>query len=82
MTIETVDVKSKKILSMKVTDDQHVCNSKTLPEAVENIIESDRKLTIDKIFADRGPYNNNDIFRYQKDNGIFPCIKARKNARV
>ena len=35
---------------MNVTDDQRVCNSKTLPEAVENILESDRKLTIGKIF--------------------------------
>ena len=36
-----VDVKSKKILSMKVTD-EHVHDSKALPELVENIIKSNR----------------------------------------
>ena len=35
-----VDVKTKKILSMKVTD-EHVHDSKALPELVENIIKSD-----------------------------------------
>jgi hypothetical protein len=76
-----VDVKSKKILSMKVTD-EHVHDSKTLPaELVETIIESDGKLTIGKLFAD-GAYDNNDIFRCLADNGILSCIKVRKNGRV
>ena len=35
----TVDIKSKKILSMKVTDD-HIHDSKMLPELVQNIIKS------------------------------------------
>ena len=46
-----VDVKSKKILSMKVTD-KHVHDTKALPELIETIIESDGKLTIGKLFAD------------------------------
>ena len=29
-----------------------------------------------------GAYESNDIFRYLGDNGILPCIKVRKNARV
>jgi hypothetical protein len=33
-----VDVKTKKILSIKVTD-EHVHDSKALPELVENVIE-------------------------------------------
>ncbi len=37
--------------------------------------------TIGKLFAD-GAYNNNEIFRNLADNGILPCIKIRKNARV
>ncbi len=53
-----------------------------LPELVENIIKSDsRKITISKLFAD-GAYDGNDIFRYLSDNGILPCIKVRKNAKV
>jgi hypothetical protein len=35
--IVTVDIKNKKILSIKVTD-EHIYDSKMLPEMVENII--------------------------------------------
>ncbi len=39
-------------------------------------------LVADKLFADDGAYDDNDIFRCLGDNGIQPCIKVRKNARV
>jgi hypothetical protein len=71
-----VNIKSKKILSKKVSD-EHAHDSKTLPELVENIIESDSITTIGKIFGDAA-YDNNDVFRYLSDNGILPCIKVRK----
>ncbi len=78
-----VNIKSKKILSMmKVTADEHVHDSKALPElVVEDIIKSDSMTSIGKLFAD-GSYDGNDIFRCLADNGILPCIKVRKNARV
>jgi hypothetical protein len=76
-----VNVKSKKNLSIKVTG-EHVHDSKALPELVDDIIKSNKKITIGKLFAD-GAYEGNDIFRYlSADNGILPCIKVRKNARV
>ena len=75
-----VNVKPKKILSIKVTD-EHVHDSKSLPELVENNIESDIVTAIGKLFAD-GAYDNNDAFRYLSDNGILPCIKVRKSAKV
>ena len=75
-----VNIKTKKILAMKVTD-EHVHDSKALPELVENVIESDKKITIGNLFAD-GAYDGNEIFRYLSDNGILPCIKVRKNSRV
>ncbi len=75
-----VNVKTKKILSMKVTD-EHVHDSKALPELIENIIKSDNMVSIGKLFGD-GAYDNNDIFKYLSDNGILPCIKVRKNSRV
>ena len=79
--IATVNVKSKKILSIKVTD-EHVHDSKALPELVDDIIKSDNMTTLGKLFAD-GAYDNNDIFRCLSDNGILlPCIKVRKNAKV
>ena len=75
----SVNVKNKKILSMKVTD-EHVHDGKVLPELVENITKSNRG-TIGKLLAD-GAYDGNDVIGCASDNGIYPCIKVRKNARV
>ncbi len=56
-----VDIKSKKILSMKVTDER-VHDSKALPElVVDNIIKSYSAI-VGKVFTD-GPYYGNDFFR-------------------
>ena len=75
-----VDVKSKKILSMRVTD-EHVHDGRAVPELVDGVTKPHGKTTVCKLFAD-GAYDGNDIFRYLSDNGILPCIKLRKNARV
>jgi DDE family transposase len=76
-----VNVKTKKILSIKVTD-EHIHDSKALPELIENIIASNNIKAIGKLFADDGAYEGNDIFRCLADKGIFPCIKVRKNAKI
>jgi hypothetical protein len=68
-----VNVKTKKILSMKVTD-EHVHDGKVLPELVDNVIESDKQITIGKIIAD-GAYKCNDIFRFLAQNGICHASK-------
>ena len=74
-----VNVKTKKILSIKVTD-EHVHDSKPLPELVNGVIKSDSMTTTTgKLFADDGAYEGNEIFRYLGDIGILPCIKVRKN---
>ena len=62
-----VNVKTKKILSIKVTD-EYVHDSKALPELIENVMESDKQITIGNLFAD-GAYDGNEIFRYLGDNG-------------
>ncbi|MER5175215.1 MAG: transposase, partial [Candidatus Nitrosocosmicus sp.] len=78
-----VNIKSRKILSMKVAADKHAHDSKALPELVENIIKSDsRQITVSKLFVDDGTYDGNDIFRCIADDGMLPCIKVRKNATV
>ncbi len=76
-----VNIKTKKILAMMKVTDEHVHDGKALPELIDGIIKSDKKITIGKLFAD-GAYESNEIFRYLVDNGILPCIKVRKNARV
>jgi hypothetical protein len=82
-----VNIKTKKIISMKVTDDvEHVHDSNTLPELGNDVIKSANMTAaagaIGKLIADVGAYDGNDIFRYLGDNGILPCIKVRKNART
>ncbi len=67
---------------IKVTADEHVHDGKALPELVENIIKSDNVTTIGKLFADDGACDSNNIFRYLSNNGILPCIKVRKNAKI
>ena len=63
-----VDTKSKKVLFVQVTD-EHVHDSKALPELVENIIKSNSMTTaIGKLLGDDGAYDGaydgNDIFRH------------------
>src|SRR3954468_6934713 len=76
-----VNIKSKKILSIKVMD-EHVHDNKALPGLIEDIIKSDNSMIpIGKLFAD-GAYDGNEIFKFLADCGILPCIKVRKNSRV
>ena len=74
------NVKTTKILSMQVTD-EHVHDSKALPDLVNGVMKSDKKIVIGKLIAD-GTYDDNDIFKYLSDNRILPYIKVRKNAKV
>ena len=66
---------------MKITD-EHVHDSKALPGLVDQIIVSDKKITLGRLFAEDGTYDGNYIFGYLGDNGIQPCIKVRNNARI
>jgi len=65
---------------MKVTD-EHVHDSKMLPQLIEDVTKSNEISSIGRLFAD-GAYDDNDIFGYLVDKGILPCIKVRKNTRV
>ena len=71
-----VDIKSKKILSIEVTDERKH-DSKMLPKLVEDILSSDSSSMIDKILA-YGAYDSNDIFRYLSEKGIVPCKGAKE----
>jgi hypothetical protein len=56
-----VDIKSKKILSMEITD-KHVHDNRMLPTLVDDLVKSNEYI-IDKFLAD-GAYDSNDTFRY------------------
>ena len=72
-TCSTVDVKSKKILSMKVTDEQ-IHDSKALPELIENIIKSNEISSIGKLFAD-GAYDCKAVFKYWQTMESYHALK-------
>jgi hypothetical protein len=74
-----VDIRSKKILSMEITD-EHVHDNKVLPRLVNNI-GIDGFVVVDRVLGD-GAYDSNATFKYLSENGIMPCIKVRKNSRV
>ena len=74
-----VDIKSKKIISIKVTD-EHVHDSKMLPKLAEDIKKSNH-ISIGKVFVD-GAYALMRFLDVLRNNGILPCIKVRRNAKV
>src|SRR3954463_11214913 len=74
-----VDIKNKKIISWKVTD-EYVHDDKVLPKLVEDIKKS-KHMIVGKILAD-GAYDSNAVFGCLTDNGIMSCIKVRKKAKV
>jgi len=67
---------------MKITIDGYVHDSKALPELVNGVIKSDKKITIGKLITENGVYENNNTFKYLGDNGILPCIQVRKNSKI
>jgi hypothetical protein len=48
---------------MKVTGDEHVHDSKALPELVDGVIKSDSIAEVGKLFAKGDVYEGNNIFR-------------------
>jgi hypothetical protein len=70
-----VDVKRKKILALKVTDEK-TGDGRMLQPLVE---EASRKGKVAKAIGD-GAYDTKRNFRYLAMNGIEPIIKVRRNA--
>ncbi len=69
-----VDVKRKKILALKVTNEK-VGDGRMLQPLIN---EASKKGKISKIIAD-GAYDTKSNFRYLTENEIDPVIKVRKN---
>ena len=70
-----VNVKRKKILALKVTNEK-VGDERMLQPLVE---EASRKAKVAKAIGD-GAYDTKSNFRYLADKGIEPCIKVRRNS--
>jgi transposase len=70
-----VDIKKKKIVSLKVTSEE-VHDSKMLKELVDNASENN---DVKRVLAD-SVYDTKTNFQYLHDNGIEAAIKVRKNS--
>ena len=70
--LQNADVKTKKIVSLKITDDSSH-DAAHLPELVE---QASQKGTVVKVLAD-GAYDTKDDFSYLYHEGIIPGIKTR-----
>lgn len=70
-----VDVNTKQILAVKITD-EHSHDSKSLGHIVR---ESARHGTITKLLGD-GAFDSRKIFSYLDDRNIIPAIKVKKNS--
>ena len=73
-----VDIKKKRILSLKVTSEQ-VHDGKVLPDLVDDITIKQNK-RVNTAIAD-GSYDSNRNFQFLSFKGIEPAIKVRKNSR-
>lgn len=77
-----VDIKTKEILALEVTDEK-VHDGKLLKKLVSNVSDSREPNTvkIKSVLAD-GAYDSNANFQYLEDKKITPGIKIRKNSII
>ncbi len=73
-----VDIKKKRVLSLKVTSEQ-IHDGKVLPELIDDIIIKQNKV-IETAIMD-GSYDSNKNFQFLSFRGIKPAIKVRKNSK-
>ena len=79
-----VDIKTKEILALEVTDEKVQPMVRMLRKLVNRVINSFSELTTIKIksaLAD-GAYDSNSNFGYLEGNGIMPGIKIRRNSII
>ena len=84
-----VNVKTKEILSLEVTDEKVVHDGKVMVKLIENILKSNNhdndddnsNINIKLVLAD-GSYDSNENFKYLHKKKILPAIKVRKNSII
>lgn len=69
-----MNIKSKKILSIKVTANEHIHDdSKVLPKLGEGIIKS-KDVKIYKVLVNGGPYYNNAVLEFYQIQGLYLAL--------
>ena len=88
-----VDIKTKEILALEVTDEKvhdgrmlkklanHMLYSSSSNSSSSNSSSESNMVKVKSVLAD-GAYDSNANFRYLEDKKIKPCIKIRKNSII
>ena len=75
-----VDIKTKQILALEVTDEK-VHDSKVIKNLVEGVLNNNHNVKI-KSFIGDGAYDSNENFKYLKEKRIRPIIKVKRNSII
>jgi hypothetical protein len=76
-----VDIKTKEILALEVTDEK-VHDGKVLKNLVEGVLNNNHNIQI-KSFLGDGAYDSNENFKYLKEEKrIQPVIKVKRNSII
>ena len=76
-----VDVKTKEILALEVTDEKVHDGRKIMPKLIEYILKNNNHIKIKSALND-GSYDGNGNFKYLQNKRILPAIKVRKNSII
>src|SRR3954452_3601479 len=73
-----INIKTKEILALEVTDEKVHDGSRMLKKLVNYVLDN-RGIMIESVIAD-GAHDTNTNFQFLKQKGFTPGIKARRNS--
>ncbi len=76
-----VDIKTKQILALEVTDEK-VHDNKVTKNLVEGVLNNNRNIKIKSFLGEGGAYDSNGNFKYLKEKRIRPVIKVKRNSII
>jgi DDE family transposase len=75
-----VDIKTKEILALEVTDEK-VHDGKVIKQLIQQVLNNNHNVKI-KSFIGDGAYDSNENFKYFKEKRIQPIIKVKRNSII
>src|SRR3954470_5003455 len=76
-----INIKTKEILALEVTDEKVHDGSRMLKKLVNHVLDNPN-IMIESVLADGAPNDTNTNFQFLEQKGITPGIKVRKNSII
>ncbi len=76
-----VDIKTKEILALEVTDEK-VHDGKVMKQLIEQVLNNNHNIKIKSFIGDGGAYDSNENFKYLMEKRIRPVIKVKRNSII